>query len=135
MYISDHLINHSSIYLNTNFFLWITAWRNFKKGWNIQCYKLVVAKLIKNFNFQTNRAILKSFYILLTEIFYYMLQKKILKAVCLGFVHIPKIGTVSFQIIEQKSVHCCENKMDADAWKASYWILSQNMKKEETKQI
>ena len=77
----------------------------------------------------------KSFYILLTEIFYYMLKKKILKAVCLGFVHIPKIGTVSFQIIEQKSVHCCENKMDADAWKASYWILSQNMKKEETKQI
>ena len=45
---------------------------------------------------------------------------EILKAVCLGFVHLPMIGPIPFQIIEQKFVQQSETQMDADACKSSY---------------
>ena len=45
---------------------------------------------------------------------------KILQAVCLGFVHIPDIGPVPFQIIEQKLVQRYETHIDAKSCKASY---------------
>ena len=44
----------------------------------------------------------------------------ILQAVCLGFVHIPYIGPITFQIIEQKLVQRCETHMEAQSCEASY---------------
>ena len=43
----------------------------------------------------------------------------ILQAVGLGFVHIPDIGPIPFQIIEQKLVQHCETHMNAQSCKAS----------------
>ena len=44
---------------------------------------------------------------------------KILKAVCLGFVHMTDIGQIPFQIIEQKLVQRCETHIKAQSCKAS----------------
>ena len=40
---------------------------------------------------------------------------KILQAVWLGFVHIQKIGPVTFNIMEQKIVQHCETHMEVQA--------------------
>ena len=45
---------------------------------------------------------------------------EILQAVCLGFVHIPDIGPIPFQVIEQKLVQRCETHIEAQSCKASY---------------
>ena len=44
---------------------------------------------------------------------------KILKAVCLGCVHLPDIGQIPDQIIEQKLVQRCETHIDVQSCKAS----------------
>ena len=44
---------------------------------------------------------------------------EILKAVCLGFVHIPDIGPMPLQIIEQKLVQRCETHIKAQSDRAS----------------
>ena len=43
----------------------------------------------------------------------------ILQAVCVGFVHIPDIGPLPFQITEQKLVQRCESSMEAQSCKGS----------------
>ena len=48
---------------------------------------------------------------------------EILKAVCLTFDWVPKLVQISFQAMEQKLVQCCESKVDADAFKASYGVI------------
>ena len=52
----------------------------------------------------------------------YMLQffLEILQAVYLGFVHIPKLGSIPFQTIELKLVQRCGSHMEAQSCKASY---------------
>ena len=43
-----------------------------------------------------------------------------MKAFCLGFVHVPDIGPVPFQIIVQKFVQRCDTHMEAQSYKVSY---------------
>ena len=52
----------------------------------------------------------------------YMLQffLEILQAVYLGFVHIPKLGSIPFQTIELKLVQRCGSHMEAQSCNASY---------------
>ena len=42
---------------------------------------------------------------------------------CLGFVHIPDIGKMPFQTIEQKSVQRCDTHIETQSCKASYILL------------
>ena len=51
---------------------------------------------------------------------------RILYAVRLGFVHIPDIGPIPYQIIEQKLVQCCETYIEAQAciYDTIYNVLS-----------
>jgi hypothetical protein len=51
----------------------------------------------------------------------YMLQffLEILQAVYLGFVHIPKLGSIPFQTIELKLVQRCGSHMEAQSCNAS----------------
>ena len=44
---------------------------------------------------------------------------EILQAACLGFVHIPKIGPIPFQILEQKKFQRRETHIEAQTYKAS----------------
>ena len=50
--------------------------------------------------------------------FYYKPLLKILKVLFLGFVNVPKLGAIPFQISELKFVQLCETQIDADECKA-----------------
>ena len=43
-----------------------------------------------------------------------------MQAVCLGFVHIPYIGPIPLQIVQQQLVQRCKTHIEAQSCKASY---------------
>ena len=59
----------------------------------------------------------------------YMLQffLEILQAVYLGFVHIPKLGSIPFQTIELKLVQRCGSHMEAQSCNASYVMVESSI--------
>ena len=44
----------------------------------------------------------------------------VFESVCFGFVHLPYIWPIPFQIIGQKQVQRCETQVEAESSKASY---------------